>query len=93
MSRQGGKKRVHMFTTYVLQNTSSKKYYIGSTNNLERRLSEHNRGQTKSTRKEGKWVLIYKEIYSTNKESKLRERMIKSYKGGNGFKKMLEMRD
>lgn len=78
-----------MFTTYVLQNVVSKRFYIGSTNNIERRLEEHNRGQTRSTKQKGRWILIHKEQYSTRKEAKKRERMIKSYKGGNAFKKMV----
>ena len=78
-----------MFTTYILQNKITKRFYTGSTNNLQRRLIEHNRGQTKSTRQKGKWNLIYKEEYQTNLEAKRREKMIKSYKGGNAFKKLI----
>ena len=79
-----------MFTVYILQNTLTKRYYIGSTNNLERRLFEHNRGQTKSTRQQGKWISVYNETVNLNKEAKRREKQIKSYKGGNAFKKLIE---
>ena len=78
-----------MFTTYILQNSETKRFYIGSTNNLQRRLEEHNRGQTKSTRQKGTWSIIYKEEFGTNIEAKRREKVIKSYKGGNAFKKLL----
>ena len=78
-----------MFTVYVLQNTVSGRCYIGSTNNLVRRLGEHNRGQTKSTRQKGRWELIYKEEYISNSQAKLRENKIKSYKGGNAFRKLI----
>ena len=79
-----------MFTVYVLQNSFSKRYYVGSTNNIVRRIEEHNRGQTKSTKQKGKWTLIYKEEYSTALEANRRERQLKSYKGGNAFKKLIE---
>jgi len=78
-----------IFTTYILQNSLTRRFYIGSTNNLLRRSEEHNRGQTKSTRQKGNWILIYKEEYKTNIEAKKREKVIKSYKGGNAFKKLI----
>lgn len=78
-----------MFVTYVLKNTVTGKHYIGSTNDICRRLSEHNRGQTKSTKQEGEWKLIYSESYNTSIEAYHRERQIKSYKGGNAFKKLI----
>jgi len=62
---------------------------MGCTNDLKRRLSEHNRGQTRSTRRKGYWVVVHLENYSTSGEAKERERVIKSYKGGNAFKKLL----
>lgn len=78
-----------MFYTYVLKNEISNRHYIGSTSDISRRLEEHNRGQTKSTRQKGKWVLLYKEEFATRIEAKQREKLIKSYKGGNGFKKLV----
>ena len=78
-----------MFTTYVLRNTKTGKHYIGSTNDIERRISEHNRGQTRSTRQEGHWIVIYTEIFGSSIKAKEREKQIKSYKGGNAFKKLM----
>ncbi len=78
-----------MFFTYVLENSFSKRHYIGSTNDLNRRILEHNRGQTRSTNIKGKWILIYSESYNTKEEAASRERQIKSYKGGNAFKKLI----
>ncbi len=79
-----------MFTVYVLLNSISKRYYIGATNDINRRLDEHNRGQTTSTRQKGFWTIIYSEEVNTKLEAIRRERQIKSYKGGNGFKKLIE---
>ncbi len=78
-----------MFVVYVLQNLVSHRHYVGSTNNLERRVEEHNRGQTKSTRQKGTWKVLYTEEYDTALEASKREKQIKSYKGGNGFKKLI----
>ena len=84
-----GRQRVSMFTAYILYNKEINKYYIGSTNNLVRRLIEHNRHQTKSTNRRGKWEIIYSEDFDTNIKSRQRELKIKSYKGGNSFKKLI----
>ena len=78
-----------MYFVYILKNNSSNKHYIGSTNNLERRLEEHNRGQTKSTKRRGVWSIIYTKQFATSIEAKRREQLIKSYKGGNAFKALL----
>ncbi|MEK7078804.1 MAG: GIY-YIG nuclease family protein [Patescibacteria group bacterium] len=78
-----------MSTVYILQNNQSKRYYIGSTNDIDRRITEHNRGQTKSTRVAGNWMIVYKEEFDNRIDAKRRERQIKSYKGGNAFKKLI----
>ena len=79
-----------MFYVYILQSEKSGKHYIGSTNDLERRLQEHNSGKNKSTRNKGPWKVVYTESYSGAREARQREYQIKSYKGGNSFRKLLE---
>jgi len=78
-----------MFITYILVSPKTGKHYIGSTNDLDRRLTEHNRGQTTSTRHKGPWVVIYQEIFNSAIEAKKREQQLKSYKGGAAFKKLI----
>ncbi|MBI4032770.1 GIY-YIG nuclease family protein [Candidatus Berkelbacteria bacterium] len=80
------------YIVYVLRHTSGR-HYVGSTNDLVRRLSEHNRGQTQSTRREGKWEIVHTEHFQTSKGAKRREREIKSYKGGSAFKRLLTERE
>ena len=48
-----GSRKFKMFTVYVLKNNKTGRHYIGSTNDLVRRLLEHNRGHTRSTRQGG----------------------------------------
>ena len=86
MSRQRREGQELMYTTYIIKNSKTNRHYIGCTNNLSRRIVEHNRGQTKSTRQEGEWVIVYKEIFDSSIKAKKREKQIKSYKGGNAFK-------
>lgn len=69
-----------MFSVYVIQHTATKDIYIGQTNDLRRRLSEHNRSHTKSThRLEGEWILIYAEAYRLKEDAIKRELRLKQH--------------
>lgn len=83
-----GSRQFKMPKVYILKNNISGRHYIGSTIDLERRIAEHNRGQTRSTRQKGLWEVVYTEEFSDLLEVKRREKQIKSYKGGNAFKKL-----
>jgi len=65
---------------YILQSQKTQKYYIGQTNNLERRLKQHNNGQSKSTKNGKPWELIYTEEFEKRSEAMSREAKIKSLK-------------
>lgn len=78
-----------MYTVYILRSILNKRYYIGSTSNLELRLRQHNAGKTKSLLKYLPVKVIYSEIYKTQLEAVRRELQIKSYKGGEAFKRLI----
>lgn len=65
---------------YILHNPETDRFYIGSTNDLERRLSQHIKGYTRTTRILETYRLVYKEQFSTLEEARLREKKLKSYK-------------
>ncbi len=79
-----------MFTVYVLRSIKTNKYYIGCTNNVVRRLEEHNNNKTRSLKNKGPFELIYTENYNSLSEARKRELKIKSYKSGNAFKKLIK---
>jgi len=62
---------------------------IGSCSNLENRLKQHNNGKTRSTKSATPWILVYREFFDTRHEAYKREKQIKSYKGGEAFRKLL----
>ena len=69
-----------MFILYLIQHSETKQIYIGKTNNLERRLKEHNKNKQISTiRKNGKWVLIYAEAYRSKIDASNRELKLKHH--------------
>ncbi len=80
-----------MYFVYILQSLKSGRRYTGYTNNLERRLAEHNAGRTRSLFKYRPLEIIYTEEYNTLNEARSRERQIKSYRSGEAFKKLLNL--
>ena len=51
--------------------------YVGYTNNISKRIRDHNLGKGAKFTKGRKWKLIYKEIYKTKSEAISREYYIK----------------
>ena len=64
-------------------------YYIGHTKNLDKRLKRHNNGLVRATKSGRPWKVIYVEEYKTKQEAYRRELQIKSYKGGEAFKRLI----
>jgi putative endonuclease len=83
-----------MFQVYIIKSTKlDNKYYIGSAEDAKRRLNfQHNKGKVKSTKAYLPWEIIYTENFETRSEAVRRERQIKSYKGGEAFKRLIQSR-
>ncbi|OIP57501.1 MAG: hypothetical protein AUK34_09955 [Ignavibacteria bacterium CG2_30_36_16] len=47
------------YYTYIIESLTSFRWYFGHTNDIERRLTEHNSGQNKATKNKGPWKLIF----------------------------------
>lgn len=67
-----------MYTVYVLQSLKDGGLYIGFSNNLERRLLEHNSGNTKSNKSRVPFKVIYQESSSGRVNARKREQYLKS---------------
>ena len=78
-----------MWTVYILKSISTGKFYIGCTSDLNRRLDEHNAGRNLSTKSRRPWSLVYSETFAEQDPAYAREKQIKSYKGGNAFRSLL----
>ena len=69
-----------MWFVYVLQHSITREVYIGRTNDLKRRLREHNDSSKKSTqRKSGEWHIVYSEIYRSKDDAVRRELRLKDH--------------
>ena len=69
-----------MFYTYIIYSECIDRYYIGSTENLDRRLNDHNGGRTSSTRGKGPWTLKWSKQFSTRSEAVSEENRLKARK-------------
>ena len=70
------------FFVYILENTVGR-FYIGSTDNLNRRVEQHNdaeRGRNTFARKNGPWRLVWSEEHLDRASAMRRERAIKAMK-------------
>ena len=68
------------FFTYIIYSQKLDKFYIGSTNDLERRLADHNRGKTSFAKNGLPWVLKYFERFPERALAVKRELEIKRKK-------------
>ena len=66
-----------MYYVYLLSNENNN-LYTGCTNDLKRRLVEHNEGKTHST-KNHLWKLVYYEAYTSKDDAFNREKMLKQH--------------
>jgi putative endonuclease len=75
---------------YILKSLKDNKYYIGETANVEARSLFHNTGKQRSTKNRIPFVIVLVEVFETRGDAMKREKEIKSWKGGNSFKKLID---
>lgn len=79
-----------MYYVYVLENEMDRSWYIGSTDNLERRIKEHRAGLGgRTTRLKQGWQLMYCEGYIDKRDALGREKFLKGGSGRKYLKKQL----
>jgi putative endonuclease len=82
------KRYMKFYFTYILLSLKDKKFYIGFTNSIKRRLLEHNAGLNKSTIKRRPLKLIFFEAFLNKKDAIRREKYFKTSKGKTTIKQM-----
>lgn len=70
-----------MHVVYVLKSLSADKSYVGMTNDLSRRLGEHNNGHNFYTKRHVPWVVVHQEQCDTLGSARQREKYLKSAAG------------
>ncbi len=67
-----------MFYTYVLKSKKDNNLYIGFSNDLKKRLVEHNKGLVESTKTRRPLKLVYYEACIDKDKAILREKTLKT---------------
>lgn len=66
-----------MWYVYLLRSTKKRWYYVGSSDNLDRRLREHNAGAVISTKHYKPFTLVLSKEFNTESEARGYERKVK----------------
>ncbi len=70
-----------MYYVYILKSLKDGKLYTGATQNLEKRLYEHQIGKNLSTKTRRPLILVHTEYFENRSEACKRERFLKTPKG------------
>lgn len=81
---------VSRYYVYILYSLKDNKLYIGLTNNLKKRLSEHARGDVEATKNRLPIKLIHYEYFINREDAEAREKFLKSGYGRKQFKEILK---
>ncbi len=75
---------------YILRSESLGMYYIGCSDNVERRLLEHNSNQVKATRSKGPWVLVFEQEFENMTIARKIESKLKKFKSKDILERIIE---
>ena len=78
-----------MYFVYILQSLKDKMMYVGFTESVERRITEHDSGQVESTKHRRPLRLVCYEAYLTKSEALKREEYLKSSDGKKDIRRRL----
>ena len=76
-------------TVYIIKNNKGR-LYIGSTDNLERRLRQHKSGCTQTTRNMGEIELVFRQNFENLKMARIIERRLKKLKRKDYIEKIIK---
>lgn len=79
-----------MFYVYILKSEKSGQWYTGSTNDLRKRLSQHNLKQSNWTKSGVPWSIIYYEASLNESDIRAREKYLKTGNGKRYLKSRLK---
>ncbi len=70
-----------MYYVHVIKSIKYLNRYTGSTDNVIKRLDEHNKGKCRYTKGRRPWMLVYQEEFLSRAEAMKRENFLKSGQG------------
>ena len=76
------------YRVYVVQNQKGR-FYVGLSDDVERRINQHNAGDSRWTRGKGPWTLIWQSGEMNLSDARKLELLLKRQKGGKGFYQLI----
>jgi len=67
-----------MYYVYAISSQIRKYIYVGLTDNIERRIFQHNSGKSRTTKSYRPFVLIYSQEFTTRTQAREKEKYLKS---------------
>lgn len=68
------------YFVYILQSQKDSRFYSGQTNNLEKRIQDHNKGYSRYTKSFRPWKLFANKKYPSRKDAMALEKKLKNLK-------------
>ena len=82
-----------MFYVYILQSDLDRTFYIGFSENLEKRVLQHNNGESAYTSRKIPWKLVYFEEFTLKSDALKREKFLKAQKNKVFYQKLIDSLD
>ena len=79
-----------IYYVYALKSLERNYIYVGLTNNVQRRMMEHNYSYNRTTKPYRPFVLILTEEFPSRAEARLKEKELKTTKGKRYLKNLIE---
>ena len=77
------------YHVYVLRNSKGQ-LYIGSTDNLDKRIQQHQQGETRWTRNRGPWEVVLTESFPTRADAMRKEKELKRGRANQQLREQVE---
>ncbi len=77
------------YTVYILQSKVDSSLYIGYTEDIEKRLTKHNKAKSGYTSRKTPWEVVYTEIFAEKREALKRERFLKKQRNKDFYNKLI----
>ena len=71
-----------MYYIYLIRSENLDQFYIGQTDDLRRRVEQHQNGESRWTKRADDWRLVYYEAYTSRKLAIIREQKLKNHACG-----------
>ena len=79
----------HQFFVYILYSEVLRRYYVGSTNDVQTRVERHNTSKYGYTKIGRPWQLEYVAVFESRGAAMKREKQIKSWKSSKAIYELI----